>query len=83
MVGIGIMNCDIELVVNQNKVTVISVKIINQKQLNTVILIDLKSRRDSDKGRIFKIYDIGGGPRNVNSKIIYYTFRSNTQFNGI
>lgn len=63
----------IELVSVQNRGTAISVKIINYKRPNTLIPIDLKSRRDSDKCRIFNLDDAGGGPRYVNSKIILYT----------
>jgi len=65
--GMGIVM--IELVIVQNRVTVISAKIINYK-----LPIDQKSRRDSDKRRIFNLVDVEGGPRDVGSKIIYYRY---------
>ena len=68
--GMGIVM--IELVIVQNRVTVISAKIINYKQPN--IPIELKSRRDRDKRRIFNLDDVGGGPRDVRSKTIYYRY---------
>jgi len=71
----------IELVIVQNRVTSISAKIINYKRPNTIIPIDLKSRRDSDKRRTFNLVVVGGGPSDGNSELILYTIHLDLRHN--